>query len=402
MRANIKFGLAMRFFLGPLLSYFALFTFVAVCTFSLFLVIDSYEYQVEARFASKQPHFTLILDDSLENWQTYKHSKEMARLKQGLKNQENILAVSEFIKVTKWLRLKAATSQLSGFEAKQEFDKFSTGEVSLIAIEKSLPGVIPLTELNYYDAGPYKFKITNLEYAADWLTNPNLILPNAVLDASFYAPISQQVSVNYNDFSHPAQIKAFVNDYADESILYLGLKQIEHWLDAKDVLEEGLYIRIQDTRQLALIKNTILAELEMTGKKWLVSTWLDEKSKQKSILLMTKLLGYSLIVILIVMLMLVMALNQSNVFIKKAKSLNILFMTGYVLTGPLLLSSLGVSFLGVGLAYLAVTAWVKPQILMAFNINVSIQEGTAWGVCLITLFLINGLNLLAIKNRLGK
>jgi hypothetical protein len=401
MRADIQLTLAFRFFKGPLISFFILFMFVTVCIFSVLLVIDSYDLQLQKRFASKQPHFTLTLNQSVDDWTQFKQTKSLLTLKKTLLKQNNVLAVSEFIKVTKWLRLKAATSQISGFESSNEFDKFSTGRVTLVGIERQLPSVIPLTHLNYYDSGPYKFKITNLEYGADWLLNPKLILPNATLDASFYTPITQQVSVKQDGADETSQIKAFVTDYSDESILYLGLDQMENWLDSQDIKETGLYIRIQENHSLEETKKDIVTVLKQTDQNWQITTWLDDKSKQKTILLMTKLLGYSFIVLLLIMLSLVLLLNQSNVLITKARSLKILYMTGYLLTAPLVVTSLIASILGVIVAYFIVSLWLAPFILNAFSLSAQIQNMTAWGVSLFTLMIINLINLMGMKSRLG-
>lgn len=400
MRADVQLTLALRFFKGPLISFFILFIFVTVCIFSVLLVIDSYDFQLQKRFASKQPHFTLTLDNSGDDWAKFKQSGALIKLKQKLLNQNNILAVSEFIKVTKWLRLKAATSQISGFEKTHEFDKFSTGNVTLIGIEREIPSVIPLTNLNYYDSGPYKFKITNLEYGADWLLNPRLILPNATLDASFYTPITQQVSVKMDGVHDTSQIKAFVTDYSDESILYLGIDEISAWLGLHDIKETGLYVRIEDSRNLEQIHNDMVSMLSATGQSWSISTWLEDKSKQKTILLMTKLLGYSLIIVLLIMLSLVLLLNQSNVFINKAKSLKILYMTGYLLTVPLAITSFVASVMGVILAYFIVSVWIAPFVSSAFSMTDQIQNEVAWSVCLSTLIIINLINLMGMKRRL--
>lgn len=401
MRAKIKLRLAFVFFKGPLFSYFILFGFVVFCILSLFFIVNGYEQQVENRFASKQPHFTLTLSGDIDQWQVFKQTAQMKALKKVLSDQENIVAVSEFARVTKWLRLKAATSQLSGFETQQEYDKFSSGNVTLLALERKLPSVIPMTQLNYYDAGAYKFKITNLEYAADWLVTPRLVLPNAVLDASFYTPIGQQVSVKSDSFEEPFQIKAFINDYADASILYMGLEQLPFWITKDDSLEAGLFVRIEASHRLEETKDLLLTLLARTGKDWLVTTWLEEKSKQKSILLMTKLLGYSLIVILVVMLLFVLALNQSTVFINKAKSLKILFMTGYLLTTPLIITGLIASALGGGVAYLLVFTWVKPAVSTIFNVTAPLEESLALIICSITFILINLFNFLGMKNRMS-
>lgn len=401
MRAVINLTLVVRFFLGPLTSFFLLFTFVVSCIFSLFLAIDSYEYQLEKRFSSKQPHFTLSLNNDVNSWHDFERSGQLNSLKVLLNKQKNIVAVSEFLKVTKWLRLKAATSQLSGYETKKEFDKFSSGVVTLIGLERKLPAVIPLTQLNYYDSGTYKFKITNLEYAADWVINAKLVLPNAVLDASFFAPITQEVSVRLDNSQYQAKVKAFINDYNDESVLYMGIEQISAWLDDTDIKEKGLYVRINDGRQLEQARKTIIDILDSTNENWLLTTWLDEKNKQKTILWVTKVLGYSLIGLLVMMLLLILSLNQANVFIKKAKSLNILYMTGYLLTVPLTFTSLLASILGVMFAYTLVYIWIKPVILNMFAITVNLPEGTAWMICLITVVLINVLNWMGMKNRLG-
>lgn len=401
MRLGIKLLLAWRFFKGPLLSFFVLFAFVSCCIFSFFLVINSYEKQVEQRFASKQPHFTLRLEGGVTSWSDFSASGQLQGLKQNLSSHTNILSVSEFIKVTKWMRLKAAATQLSGFEEAQEYDKFSSGKLTLIGLERSLPSVIPLSQLNYYDAGAYKFKITNLEYAADWLMNPSLVLPNAVLDASFFAPISQEVSVKSVGHTYSAKIKAFINDYNDESILYMGIKQLPAWLDKTDLKEEGLYLRIKESHDLEQSKKLITDILMKTGVNWTVTTWLDEKSKQKSILLMTKLLGYSLISVMVFTLILILGLNQANVFIKKTKSLNILYMTGYLLTFPLVVTSFFVGLLGLLLAYLVTYIWLKPMILQVFSITSTIHEGLSWTVCITVLVMINLLNLVGMKNRLG-
>lgn len=401
MRLDIKLLLAWRFFKGPLFSFFILFAFVSCCIFSFFLITDSYEKQVEERFASKQPHFTMSLEGGVSSWSDYKASGELENLKRSLQDEGSILSVSEFTKVTKWLRLKAATAQQSGFESAQEYDKFSSGNVTLIGLERHFPSVIPLTELNYYDAGAYKFKITNLEFAADWLMNPSLVLPNAVLDASFFAPISQEVSIKSVGHGYQGKIKAFINDYNDESILYMGIEQISAWLDDHDLKEEGLYLRILDSRDIEQSKNVITALLAKTGENWTVTTWLDEKSKQKSILLMTKLLGYSLISVLVFALILILGLNQANVFIKKAKSLNILYMTGYLLTLPLVVTSFFVGLLGLLLAYFVTFIWLKPMILQVFSVSTTLHQGMSWGVCITVLLLINLLNLIGMKNRLG-
>jgi len=401
VRIGVKISLALRFFKRPLASYFLLFAFVSTCIFSLLLVINSYAYQMEERFAAKQPHFTLVLNQDRDTWLAFKGSTQLQDLKKLLENEPNVVAVSEFIKVTKWLRLRAATSQISGFEKNEEFDKFSTGNVTLIGLERQLPAVIPLSQLNYYDSGPYKFKITNLEYASDWLLNPKLILPNAVLDASFYAPITQQVSVKQDGVDYKGQIKAFINDYADESVLYMGINQISHWLDETDIQETGVYIRIHDTSQLMKTKAKLQSRLDLTSHDWLVTSWLEQKNKQKSILIMTQLVAYSLIVLLVVLLLLVLTLNLTNVFIVKAKSLEILFMTGYLLTGPLVFNSLVASVMGLLVGYLFTLYYLESMILAGFGILTPQSYELAWGVCVLTLILVNLINLMGMKNRLG-
>lgn len=401
MRFWISLGLALRFFKRPLFSFLLLFALVGCCVFSLFLVIDSYAYQMEKRFAAKQPHLTISLNSGHEKWQEVTQEASFIRLKAQLERHVNVLAVSEFIKVKKWLRLKAATSQISGFEAEHEFDKFSSGDVTLIAIERRLPAVMPLSDLNYYDAGPYKFKISNLEYASDWLTNPQLILPNAVLDASFYAPITQQVSVKQAGNTYQGQIKAFINDYADESILYMGLDQISHWQNAEDIQETGLFVRLRDSHQLGLTKEAIQTVLAKSKHDWSLTSWLDAKNKQKSILIMTQMVGYSVIGLLFILLLLVLTLNLTNVFILKAKSLEILFMTGYWLTGPLLINSIFVSFIGLFGAYFVTIGFLEPIILSSFSINTSFSYFWAWFICLSALVLVNVINLIGMKTRLG-
>lgn len=397
MKVKEQLGLALRFFLGSLVSYFVLFTFVSGCIFSLLLLIDSYEQQIAKRFASKQAHFTLLLDDSLKAQERF----ALSQLKQALLDETSVLSVSEFVKSTKWLRLTAATSQLSGIEAPNSFDKFSNGQVTLIGLQRVLPAVIPLDQLHYYDAGSYKFKITNLEYAAQWLLNPNLILPNAVLDESFYAPISQQVSVKQDGFDYQGQIKAYVNDYADESILYMGIDEIHHWLNDQDIQEKGLYIRLKNTHEFETSKESIQKIINESGQVGLLSSWLDQKSKQRSILLTLKLMGYGLIILLTLMLCMVLTLNQTNVFIKRLPSLNILYMTGYLLTIPLVVLSVFASSMGVLTAYLGVSIWITPLAKHFFANDFIWQQSVSWVICLFVLILVNVINFMGIQGRLG-
>jgi hypothetical protein len=400
MRANISLWLALRFFLRPLLAYCGLFWLVSCCVFSLFLAVASYEYQVDRRFSSKQPHLTLSLDSTEFEWRQFMDASAGQALKEKLQQQENVLAVSEFSKVRKWLRLNAATSQMSAIKTEAQFDKFSVGDVTIIGLERTIPAVIPLSGLNYYDAGLYKFKITNLEFVADWLTNPHLVIPNAVLDASFFPPISQQVTIKSGGQGANGQVKGFLNDYNDESILYVGLDVMSAWVAEGDVKEQGIYITLVDSSELVATRKTLQQVLTESGQPWLVTSWLDEKSKQKTILLITKLISYTLITLLVLMLLLVLILNQTRVFIEKAQSLRIFYMTGYLLTRPLSLLVFIFSLMGVLLAYLLANIWIAPMILQLFGLTVGIGTFTAWWVILFVAFMINVTSILSMQNRL--
>lgn len=400
MRANIALWLALRFFKRPLMAYCVLFWLVSCCVFGLFLAVDSYEYQVDKRFSSKQPHFTLSLDVSEREWRKLMDSGTGQALKKQLQGQGNVLAVSEFSKVRKWLHLNAATSQMSGIEGEAQFDKFSVGDVTIIGLERTIPGVIPLGGLNYYDAGLYKFRITNLEFVADWITNPCLVIPNAVLDASFFPPISQQVAIKAGSQGVSGQVKGFLNDYNDESILYVGLDVMSDWVEEGDVKEQGIYITLIDSSEIVSARQVLEHLVATSNKPWLITSWLDEKSKQKTILLITKLISFTLIGLLILMLMLVLILNQTRVFINKAESLKIFYMTGYLLTRPLSLLVVIFSLMGVLFAYLLANILIGPMILQLFGLTVGIETSMAWFVILSVALMINLTSILSMQNRL--
>ena len=402
MRVGISLWLGMRFFTRPLLMYFSLFFVVSCCVFTLFLTIGSYEYQVDRRFASKQPHLTLSQDSSDSQWQTLMSTTEGDNLKAVLLQQDNVLAVSEFIKVRKWLHLNATTQQMTDVNSTTAFDKFSVGDVSIIGVERTIPTVVPLGGLNYYNAGMYKFKITNLEFVADWLTNPELVIPNAVLDASFFPPISQQVAIKSvsNSGTSTGQIKAFLNDYSDESILYVGIDRMQTWLAEDDIKERGIYITLQDSRKLAETRVILTGLLASSRHAWLITSWLDEKNKQKTILFITQFISYSLMVILVMMLLLMLILHQTKVLINKAKSLKIFFMTGYLLIYPLSTLVATASLMGVLMAYLFAHYWITPFILGLFGLVTAISGVFAWWVILCVVVMVNLASVLSMQNRL--
>ena len=322
MKITDAFSICFKLFHKEFISYFFI---LLVSLFVIgFIVVVTYKYQheMDKKFASKQPQITL----------SFQEKKDIKKILNSLKKNSEIKAISPYIKASSWGQFKASTGVFSN-KQNRTFDKFYSGLFTVIGINKLSPAVIDMQNLNYYSSGPYKIRVTNLEFEYAWITTPKMIIPNAVFDGGFFPPISQEALISDLKSKQTWLLKGFIQDYSDEAIIYVGIDEFNlQIIDRKEPYEQGFFIRVKEGVVLKDILTKIDQECKEHEVSCLTNTWLESKGKQKKVL---KLINVFSVVFIIIVSMLSFFLNglfQMKLLISKYKTINILHITGYRFT----------------------------------------------------------------------
>lgn len=319
--------LSFRLFKKEFIFYF-LILFIAVTTMATLLsATQLYRNFVGESFASKQPHFTL------SRFQKQVLDSEHNLLKQ-LNQLPGVLVASPFAKSVAWGQFTATTTQLSGQSSSKLHDKFSSGYFTVIGVQKSSPAIVSWQNLNFYHAGIYRSKMTNLEFAYQWKSNPNLVVPNAVFDASFYPPISQEARIKSQFSDEIWQVKGFLQDHIDTARLYVDINTFDKWLATQQqTTEQGIYIRMQQGYLLSELREQLDS---LCAMRCSVSSWMDQHSRKSKVLTVLEVFSWSTSGTIALLAMLLVGLYLAKSIMDKARTINILQITGYRFTGTLL------------------------------------------------------------------
>lgn len=290
---------------------------------------ELYRSEITVNFANKQPHFT-IQHNSKMNWRT--DTNKLNHFMNQLESTEGVMAVSPYVKSVRWGQFQATTSELEN-PHKASYDKFSSGFITVIGVNQASPSIVSWEALSFYTAGRYKTRISNLEFEYDWITNPNLVVPNAVFDASFYPPISQEARIQNGLSNHPWQIKGFIQDHSDQARVYVARPLFEQWLSLQDsVTEEGFFIRMDEGYSLETMRNSLDNLCHNELGLCTVHAWIDSNEKKSRILNVFETFSWSFIVIIFVLVFMLVTLYQAKSIVEKSKTINILQVTGYRFT----------------------------------------------------------------------
>lgn len=319
--------LCIKLFKKEFIFYFIM-LMVAVFTITTLLsATHLYQQFVAQSFASKQPHFTLVSFD--KQWQMTQDRQFIDKLF----NTAGVMVVSPFAKSVAWGQFSATTSLSAETKPFTEHDKFSSSYFTVIGIDKRSPAVVSWQNLNFYHAGVYRSKISNLEFSYLWLNKPNLVVPNAVFDASFYPPISQQAFIKSQLSDQLWQVSAYLQDHIDEARLYVGIKQFNEWINKQQVSEQGIYIRMQPDVSLANLQQALN---QLCAQRCNVSSWMDEYTRKSKVLTVLKVFSWTTSVTICVLALLLVSLYLAKSIMDKAKTINILQITGYRFNDTLL------------------------------------------------------------------
>ncbi len=322
MRVVDSLSIILRLFWPQFLSYAGVMITALITLFILISVSGSYNTHVHQDFGNKQAHFTLtnLIDPS--------SSAELTRVRDLLATIDGVYVSSPFISVENWQQLSANT-QIFASNQRGQFTRFNRGYVQVIGVDRRSPSIISWDHLNFYTAGVFKTRITNLEFMHQWLTNPYLIIPNAVLDSGFYPPISQEATVINSVTKQPWQVKGFIQDYADQAILYVGIDQFQWWSEQFESAESGVLVRLNEAADLASAKTTIQQALVPLEGRWKVTSWLEDKQKQMSLLTVINTVSIGLVSVIAFLSYLLVTLFLTKSVISKNRTINIFIITGY-------------------------------------------------------------------------
>lgn len=321
MRVSDSWYLCFRLFRREFFFYF-LVLFVGVVTIGTIMESTSlYRTFVTQNFASKQPHFSISFNDA-----TVSRRLNNESLIGVITKLDGVVAVSPYAKSISWGQFSASTTQLYR-EVASGYDKFSSGYFTVIGVEKASPSIVSWETINFYTSGAYKTKITNLELEYEWVTNPYLVIPNAVFDASFYPPISQEARIKNQFSATPWQVKGFIQDHHDDARIYVSRADFAQWLESKDsVIEKGIYIRMQEKYSLEQLR---LSLENVCKTDCMVSAWLDRHERKRKVLTVFETFSWVTSLTISVLVFFLVGLYQAKSIIEKSRTINILHVTGY-------------------------------------------------------------------------
>ena len=322
MRVVDSLFIILRLFLPQFLSYASVMVTALITLYILISVSGSYNIHVHQDFGNKQAHFTLT------NLIEQSSSKELTSVRDRIATIDGVYVSSPFISVENWQQLSANT-QIFASKQHGQFNRFNRGYVQVIGVDRRSPSIISWDNLNFYTAGPFKTRITNLEFMHQWLTNPYLIIPNAVLDSGFYPPISQEATVVNSVSKQHWQVKGFIQDYSDQAILYVGIDQFQWWSDQLESAESGVLVRLNEGADLSSMKTELQQRLAPLEGNWKVTSWLDEKQKQMSLLNVINTVSIGLVSVIAFLSYLLVTLFLTKSVISKNRTINIFNITGY-------------------------------------------------------------------------
>lgn len=321
MRISDSWYLCFRLFRKEFFFYF-LVLFIGVVTIGTIMESTNlYRTFVTQNFASKQPHFSLSFNG--ESGSSFHYDESLVNT---IKQLEGVVAVSRYAKSVSWGQFSATTTQLYS-EVESGYDKFSSGYFTVIGVDKASPSIVSWETINFYSSGAYKTKITNLELEYEWVTNPYLIIPNAVFDSSFYPPISQEARIKNQFSATPWQVKGFIQDHYDNARLYVSREGFSQWLESQDsVTEQGLYIRMVEKYPLEQLRHSLEKLCTLDCK---VSAWLDRHERKRKVLTVFETFSWVTSITISLLVCLLVGLYQAKSIIEKSRTINILNITGY-------------------------------------------------------------------------
>ena len=285
-----------------------------------------YEQQLESSLAAKQPHIRiqsvsdLMPEQTARNWQT----KLAARLTE-------IKAITPYLAEQRFVNWKAGIV-LPGQHQLQSYKKYSMTHTSIIGVDKTPPGILPLLADKAYVSGVFRQRLTPFEQTAAWFLDDDSAVMNKVLDNSFYPPISQavQLKTQINEKTYRFNVKQTITDYSEKAKLFTSLKNAQTMLVDGELLVSGLYINIKSPRQASVVSEQLRQMDDIFTEPVRVSTWLDDALKQRQLIVLLKVVVMVLSIIVATLGMLLVLLIEYKTVVAKRQPLSVFYKLGLI------------------------------------------------------------------------
>lgn len=284
-----------------------------------------YEQYISADLASKQAHVKFVLNDPTIR------PDELLRY---IGAAPEVMVASRFSSVLLDGRVSANSKLSFDNTCKKGGARWFNGKYHLVAIEKTLPNVIPLDDIAFYTAGIFRTRVTDLEFAYQWLNDDTLALPNNALRRSFYPPVSQGAFLSNQNSC--AKMLASINDYKDVPILYVGFDLFDSWAPRDDVLERGVMIRLHDSLSAREWTYKWVKENPALVEGWTISTWLDSYARQKAIFELVEIMAIGAASLTLVTTLLVIVLLFARLKVDRREAFRLAYISGFDFRIPVL------------------------------------------------------------------
>ena len=315
------------FFMIGILYFVALVVFVLAISFK-----DAYKLHLENEFATKQPHIKIkYIDDNVIMSQ-----KDIDKTKEELKKISPLIdTISEYVDGEIFVN---SVGEKNGGNALYQ------GEIKVIGLNKQ-DLVYNFFDVKFSPRDPFNIRYTPLEFLYFFYTQPNAVIFNKTLNDSYFPVIESVQNFSFQTASLKtfAKLAGVFDDYDTKQILYTNVKFANHLLGNNKEKISGYFINANKVENIEQLISVI--KKKINRKKFIVTSWLEEKKKQHMIFSIFKALSYVIIGIVLLLSLLFNVLLIYDAIVKKSYQLRVFLTMGYILKKEIFIILMSVAFI---------------------------------------------------------
>jgi len=320
-KARIVFKLFKNsFFFTGTLFFVALVTVLTIISLK-----DAYQLNLNKEFTSKQPHIKI----SFVNDKTIKNQKQIQQEIKYIYKQSNLIsAITPFSSGNKFFMV---------FGMKLGGNAFYNGNIEIIGLGKE-DMVYDFFSSKFVNRGEFQLPYTPLEFLYNFQTKDNIMIFNKSLFSSFFPVLEsvEKVSFENKNKKYSAKLAGIFNDYDTQPKIYTSIQFANKLLNKNPNEINGYYLNAKSLEDIDKLTKILKSKLDKT--KYNVSSWLEERAKQKMMFYIFNSLSSLIVFIILVLCILFILLLLYNAIVKKSYQLSVLYTIGYYLKKEIFIS----------------------------------------------------------------